>query len=169
MRHKPETIGLLLDKNGWADVDTLIQKMNNAGLPVSKEVLQHVVKTNTKSRFAFSEDKTKIRANQGHSARVELGYEPKQPPLALYHGTAKASLASIFKTGLEKRSRHHVHLSADTETAISVGQRYGKPIVLNVAALQMFNDGHKFYLSENDVWLTDHVSSKYLTVHILEV
>lgn len=166
LRHKPKTIDLALDENGWTDVSVLIQKMNSSGFSISKEVLQYVVDTNAKSRFSFNPDKTKIRANQGHSLQVDLGYEPQRPPAILYHGTAEFSIESIFKTGLEKRSRHHVHLSADIETAISVGQRYGKPVVLKVATSLMFHEGHIFYLSENNVWLTDHVPSKYLTLNV---
>jgi putative RNA 2'-phosphotransferase len=166
LRHKPETINLTLDENGWTNVETLLVKMNESGFVLSNEILQHVVKTNAKSRFAFSDDRTKIRASQGHSVDVELGYEPKQPPSILFHGTAESSLPSIFKTGLEKQSRHHVHLSADTETATKVGQRYGKPVLLQIAALEMFNDGHQFYLSDNNVWLTNHVPLKYIKIHI---
>jgi putative RNA 2'-phosphotransferase len=166
LRHKPETINLTLDENGWTDVATLLAKMNENGFVLSNEILQHVVKTNAKSRFAFNDDRTKIRASQGHSVDVELGYEPKQPPSILFHGTAESSLPSIFETGLEKRSRHHVHLSADTETATKVGQRYGKPVLLRIAALEMFNDGHQFYLSDNNVWLTNHVPLKYIKIHI---
>jgi len=163
LRHQPETINLTLDENGWTDAAILIGQMNANGFAVSKEILQHIVTTNSKSRFAFNDDQTKIRANQGHSVDVELGYKPKQPPSILFHGTAESSLSSISETGLEKRSRHHVHLSADTDTAIKVGQRYGKPVVLQVAASDMFNDGYQFFLSDNNVWLTDHVPVKYIT------
>lgn len=163
LRHQPETINIQLDDNGWTDVDVLIAQMNKTGPFVSREVLHYIVDTNSKKRFAFNSDKTKIRASQGHSIEVELGYEPKEPPAILYHGTAEASLAFIFKTGLEKRSRHHVHLSADTETAVKVGQRHGNPVVLLVAAQEMSANGYQFFLSENNVWLTDHVPVKYLS------
>ena len=162
LRHKPETINITLDDNGWTDVDILIRQLKAKGVDITKEILQHVVDTNAKKRFAFNEDKTKIRASQGHSVEVELEYKPKQPPEILYHGTAETSVASILQTGLDKRSRHHVHLSANVETAISVGQRYGKPVLLKIASLKMFGEGYVFYLSENNVWLTDHVPVKYI-------
>jgi putative RNA 2'-phosphotransferase len=165
LRHKPETINIILDEQGWTDVDILMERLNVQGLNVTKAILEHVVSTNNKSRFAFNADCTRIRASQGHSVNIELGYELKQPPAVLFHGTAESSLPSIFKTGLEKRSRQHVHLSTNTETATSVAQRYGKPVVLQVAALLMFEDGYHFYLSENNVWLTDHVPAKYLVFH----
>lgn len=162
LRHKPETIGLLLDENGWTSTTELIEKLNRHGAAITPEILQHVVATNSKKRFAFNEDGSKIRANQGHSIEVELNLQQQLPPFILYHGTGEKSVASILENGLEKRSRHHVHLSADIATAKAVGQRHGKSAIFEVAALQMQEDGHVFYLSENGVWLTDVVSAKYL-------
>jgi putative RNA 2'-phosphotransferase len=162
LRHKPETIGLTLNENGWADVDELMTKMSQAGVNITPEILQFVVGSNSKSRFAFSTDGTKIRASQGHSVSVELGYTPQTPPEILYHGTAEHALKSIFKTGLQKRERQHVHLSTEVQTATMVGQRYGRPVILKVAAARMHNEGFIFYLSENNVWLTDHVPVEYL-------
>lgn len=162
LRHQPETIGINLDENGWADVNGLILKLNVNGLAVTKEILDHVVETNSKKRFAYNEDRTMIRASQGHSVSVDLGYEPKEPPVILYHGTASQFVDSIFKCGLQKGSRHHVHLSENIETATKVGQRHGKPVIFEVAAGQMFEDGFAFFVSENSVWLTDSVPVKYL-------
>lgn len=162
LRHKPETIGIRLDANGWTDVDELIQRSNKYGVQYNLEVLKHIVETNNKKRFAFDSTMEKIRASQGHSIKVELGYKNQQPPEFLYHGTAQKSVESILKDGLQKRSRQHIHLSRDLETAINVGQRHGKPYVFKVLADQMFQDGLEFYLSENGVWLTDRVPAKYL-------
>jgi putative RNA 2'-phosphotransferase len=163
LRHQPETINIQLDANGWTDIDFLLEKMNEHGFLINKDILRLVVETNSKKRFAVSEDGRKIRASQGHSVDVELGYQPQKPPAILYHGTAETSIASILKTGLEKRSRHHVHLSAEEATAINVGQRYGKPVVLKVHAEEMVQAGFQFYLSENGVWLTDHVPVNYIS------
>ena len=157
LRHQPQTIGITLDENGWTDVPALLQKMNAGGTPLTMEVLDHVVATNSKKRFAFNEDRSKIRASQGHSVDVDLGYTEQQPPAILYHGTAEVFVASIQASGLEKRKRHHVHLSAETITAINVGQRHGRPVVFEVAAAQMTADGFVFFRSDNGVWLTDHV------------
>lgn len=162
LRHQPETIGIELDDNGWTDVNTLIEKSNQAGVKFDFEVLKHVVDTNSKKRFAFNDSFELIRASQGHSVDVELGYTPQTPPAILYHGTAVKNIASILASGLEKRERHHVHLSADTETAIMVGQRYGKPFVFEVDAAKMHADGFPFFISENGVWLTDGVPAQYL-------
>lgn len=162
LRHKPETIGIKLDDQGWTDVRHLLDKLNQTDMVITRETLQHVIETNTKKRFAFDETGDKIRANQGHSVEVDLGYQPQLPPAILYHGTNEKSLASILHTGLVKKDRHHVHLSADVETAIKVGQRHGKPIVLDVLAEQMSNEGHTFYLSDNSVWLTDHIPARFL-------
>ena len=162
LRHKPETIGIQLDENGWADVKTLIEKSSEHGVQFSMEDLKHIVETNSKKRFAFNDTFNKIRASQGHSIEVDLGYISKHPPEILYHGTGEKSVHSILNTGLEKRNRQHVHLSNDIETAIKVGQRHGKPFVFIVLAEQMHNDQFEFFLSENGVWLTDHVPVKYL-------
>lgn len=162
LRHQPETIGITLDDNGWADVNTLLQQINAHGTAINHDVLEHIVATNSKKRFAFDETHTRIRASQGHSISVDLAYTPVQPPEILYHGTASQYLASILKTGLEKRNRQHVHLSADIITATKVGQRHGKPKVLAIYTKRMYQDGYNFYLSDNGVWLTDHVPAQYI-------
>lgn len=157
LRHKPETIGLHLDEQGWASVEELLEKINRAPYSLSFEDLKEVVATNDKQRFIFSEDYSRIRANQGHSVQVDLALEAKIPPGILYHGTAIKNLDSIRDKGLIKGSRHHVHLSSDKETAINVGGRHGKPVVLEVQAMNMYQAGMEFFQSENEVWLTDHV------------
>lgn len=162
LRHQPELIGIQLDQNGWADVAVLIEKINTHGIKIDLTILNHIVATNPKKRFAFNETRDKIRASQGHSIEIELGYTNQQPPEILYHGTAEKSVASILQSGLEKRNRQHVHLSADITTAIKVGQRHGKPKIFKVLAQQMFNDNYIFYISDNGVWLTDSVPPKYL-------
>ncbi|PBJ11003.1 RNA 2'-phosphotransferase [Flavobacterium sp. ACN6] len=164
LRHSPETIGLKLDENGWADVDELILKCNKKGSQnqMTAELLDYVVENNDKKRFAFNEDKTKIRASQGHSISVELNLEETEPSEYLYHGTVAKFLESIKKEGLQKMSRQHIHLSKDRETAVKVGSRRGAPQILSIRSGQMYRDGFKFYLSENNVWLTDEVPVKYI-------
>lgn len=164
LRHRPEKIGITLDEQGWAEVDVLIQQMNRKGMVISQEKLQQVVETNNKNRFAFNETKTKIRASQGHSVAVELGYTLQTPPPLLYHGTGKKYLSSIMASGLEKRKRHHVHLSTDVATALQVGRRHGEAIVLHINAARMQADGFRFFLSENKVWLTERVPVTYITL-----
>lgn len=162
LRHKPETIDLALDENGWANTDLLIQGMLKSNYSVDINILKGIVKSSDKQRFKFSDDFSKIRANQGHSINVDLKLKPKLPPAILFHGTAIKNLDSIKRNGLLKKNRHHVHLSNDTETAEKVGMRYGKPIVLHIEAGKMNTDGIKFYLSENGVWLTEKVDTKYI-------
>lgn len=165
LRHQPETIGLELDEAGWASVPELLEKLTAHNRHMTMAELEQVVITNDKQRFSFNEDKTRIRANQGHSLKtLDLGLQPVEPPESLYHGTAERFLSSILQTGLEKRSRQHVHLSADKETAHKVGIRHGKPVILKVAAGQMQRDGLTFYHSANGVWLTDHVPTTYLEI-----
>ena len=162
LRHKPEKIGLELDLQGWADVDSLIEKLNANGPAVSREILEEVVATNLKKRFAFNQDHTRIRANQGHSIQIDHGFQPLEPPEILYHGTAHRFLDSILATGIQKRNRHHVHLSADLDTAANVGQRHGKVIILSVPAVKMYQAGYTFYLFENGVWLTEVVPPEHI-------
>lgn len=163
LRHHPELINLNLDENGWANVDELITKSNNDSQGFTFEELDEIVETNDKKRFVFNEDKTRIRANQGHSIDINLALISQQPPEFLYHGTAQSNIESILEKGIEKRSRQHVHLSQDKETATKVGMRHGKPIILTVNTEKMFNEGIEFYLSENKVWLTDFVAAKYIS------
>ncbi|TXF88814.1 RNA 2'-phosphotransferase [Neolewinella aurantiaca] len=163
LRHKPETIGLELDAQGWADVKSLLHKMAGSGTELSLSDLEKVVEENDKKRFAFSEDGRKIRASQGHSIDIDLNLEPLTPPAKLFHGTAVTSVDSILKSGLEARSRQHVHLSLDLETATKVGARHGKPVVLTVDAGAMHAEGYKFYCSANNVWLTEEVPARFLS------
>jgi putative RNA 2'-phosphotransferase len=162
LRHKPGEIGLALDENGWADVAELIARANLKGVRLTHSDLLTVVETNDKKRFALSEDGTRIRASQGHSVEVDLALSPVEPPARLFHGTASRFLESIRAQGLLCGKRQHVHLSPDETTAAKVGQRHGKPVVLQVLSGEMHHAGRPFYLSANGVWLTDHVPSEYL-------
>lgn len=162
LRHHPEERGIRLDAEGWADVEALLDSLNANGYAIDRTGLEQLVKENDKQRFAFSTDHTKIRASQGHSFPVDLDLEPVTPPEVLFHGTAARFLDSIRQTGLEKRKRQYVHLSPNEETAVKVGVRHGKPVVLRVLTGKMTADGFVFYRSANGVWLTDSVPVSYL-------
>ncbi len=168
LRHKPEEINIELDENGWANTKDLIAKMNSYGKNIDIETLEIIVKNNDKQRFSFNNDKSKIRANQGHSIKIDLNYSEQEPPEFLYHGTAKRFLDNILKNGLEKQKRHHVHLSSDITTANSVGKRHGVPVVLKISSKQMYNDGFIFYKSKNGVWLTENVPIKYINTSLFD-
>lgn len=162
LRHRPEVINISLDKYGYANVDELIKGVNNSGKKLTREILEDIVKTDNKNRYSFNEDKTKIRANQGHSINVDVGLKMAIPPEILYHGTAEKSLDYILLDGIKKMNRLYVHLSDNLETAKKVGSRHGKPVVLIIDAKRMVEDGYNFYLSDNKVWLTDFVPKKYI-------
>ncbi len=162
LRHEPEKIGLELDPAGWVSVETLLANLQRAGRAITLAELEEVVATNEKKRFSFSPDGQRIRANQGHSVEVELGYTPQTPPDWLYHGTASRFLDSIGAQGLLKGERHHVHLSLERATAVAVGQRHGRPVVLTIDAAGMIAAGHAFFVSENGVWLTEHVPTQFI-------
>lgn len=162
LRHKPEEIGITLDEHGWAKIEDLINGINNSGRKIDMNVLEEIVRTDNKQRYSFNEDKTKIRANQGHSIPVSIEFKELEPPNTLYHGTAKKSLEGIKYQGIKSMNRLWVHLSKDTETAIQVGKRHGECFVLMIDANRMYKNGIKFYLSENGVWLTEYVDPKYI-------
>ncbi|MEJ1971139.1 MAG: RNA 2'-phosphotransferase [Lacunisphaera sp.] len=162
LRHEPERLGLRLDAAGWVPVDALLAACERERVPLTREKLAQLVAASDKQRFAFDETRTRLRANQGHSVAVELGYEPKAPPETLYHGTVDKFLPSIRAQGLRKGGRHHVHLSADVATAVKVGSRRGRPVILTVRSGAMHRDGHAFFLSANGVWLVDTVPTAYL-------
>lgn len=162
LRHHPEAIGLKLDSQGWVETTKLIHAFQEHYFELSLEELEEVVKFNNKRRFQFSEDRQKIRASQGHSIPIDLGYEPIMPPEILFHGTATRFLLSIQKEGLKRQNRHHVHLSADEATAKNVGIRHGFPAILQIKAGEMYRNAHDFFCSENGVWLTSEVPVKYI-------
>lgn len=159
LRHKPEEIGITLDEHGWANVNELLN-----GVQINMATLEEIVATDDKQRYSFNEDKTLIRANQGHSIPVDVELEEAQPPEFLWHGTGVKYAHSICNSGLIPKSRLYVHLSSDVETAVSVGKRHGEAILFCVNALSMYQDGFKFYLSKNGVWLTKQVPASYLNI-----
>ena len=163
LRHKPEHLGMQLDEHGWADVSVLIGKLNEIQ-PFTMEMLERIVAEDNKQRYSFSEDKTHIRANQGHSVPVDVELEQRQPPEVLWHGTGMKYVDSILREGLKPGSRLYVHLSEQTETAVMVGKRHGVPALLRVQAGRMAADGYPFYLSKNGVWLTKAVPIEYLSL-----
>ena len=162
LRHNPGVLGIALTDSGWAEVETLLRLMNESGKKVSMEALIQMVETNDKQRFKFNEDRTWIRASQGHSINIDLELLPVKPPEILYHGTAVKNLSIIEKDGIKKMSRQHVHLSADEITAHKVGSRHGSPVILSVQSGKMQEAGFLFYQSDNGVWLTDFVSPEFI-------
>ena len=158
LRHDSEAFSNgLIDKHGWRKVSELVKDHK-----YTKDLLDDIVKTNNKQRYEYNEDETLIRARQGHSINVDVNLSEITPPDILYHGTATRFLDSILEKGIVKGNRLHVHLSKDEETATSVGARHGRPYVLRIDAKKMYEDGIKFYLSNNNVWLTDYVDVKYI-------
>lgn len=162
LRHQPGVIGVELDENGWLETSRLIEGINKKGIRLDEQLLDEIVETNDKKRFAFNEDKTLIRASQGHSIKVDVELKEATPPEYLFHGTVAKFMGAIRKEGLKSMSRQHVHMSKDRETAVKVGSRRGKPEILTVRAGKMQEDGFVFYCSENGVWLTDRVPSEYI-------
>lgn len=161
LRHKPEVVDIKLDEHGWANVEELINGISKSN-DFSMEILEEIVRTDKKQRYSFNEDKTLIRANQGHSIPVDVELKKVTPPDVLWHGTGKKYESSIDKQGLIPKSRLYVHLSKDRETASEVGKRHGELILYCVKSREMSQDNFDFYFSENGVWLADEVPPKYL-------
>ena len=162
LRHKPETVWISLDEHGWADVGELLEGIRKTGKNIDLPTLERIVEENDKQRFSLSPDRKRIRANQGHSVQVDVELEQKKPPEVLYHGTGEKYVPSILQQGLVPKTRLYVHLSSDTATARTVGQRHGKPVVFLVLAGEMARSGIPFYRSRNGVWLTEAVPAGYL-------
>ena len=162
LRHRPDTIGISLDEHGWANVNELVTNIAKQYNGFGMSELEEIVRTDNKQRYSFNEDKTLIRANQGHSIPVNVDLKEVQPPDILYHGTATRFVPSILEEGILSRTRIYVHLSQDIETAMTVGSRHGKPYVFTIDTKQMYEDGYKFYLSENNIYLTKIIPTKYL-------
>ena len=163
LRHKPDAIDITLDEHGWADVQELIDGINRSGgHELDMDMLEEIVRTDEKQRYSFNEDHTLIRANQGHSIPVDVELEEKIPPDILWHGTGEKYVSSIDEQGLIPKSRLYVHLSSDMETARKVGSRHGKPVIYEIDCRRMTEDGYRFFLSANHVWLIREVPARYL-------
>lgn len=164
LRHAPERIGLVLDAQGWTDIEELIAKANGAGVTLDRAMLLEIVATSDKQRFTLSADGERVRAAQGHSVDVDLDLQPAVPPAVLFHGTARKNVDAIRAEGLRPGRRQHVHLSPDMETAHRVGMRHGTPVIFEVATARMYANGLIFWQADNGVWLTDLVAPDYLTL-----
>lgn len=162
LRHHPEEFDVTVDAAGWTNVEHLLAAISRLRAPMTRSELDEIVRNNDKSRFAFSEDGTRIRAVQGHSLDVDFEYPPAMPPELLFHGTPEANVASIREQGLDRGSRHHVHLSGHPATAKQVGARRGRAVVLTIRSKQMAGAGHDFFRSPNGVWLTSHVPPTFI-------
>ena len=165
LRHKPEVVGIQLDRNGWADVDELIEGAIEKGKELDLPILEAIVAQDEKQRYSFNEDKTKIRANQGHSVKVDLDLEAVEPPRYLYHGAEELAMERIMRQGLVPRQRNHVQLSEDPDTAVETSEIKGHAVIFKVFALAMHRKGFTFYQAANGVWLTENVPNTYLDMY----
>lgn len=162
LRHKPEVIGIELDRNGWCDIDALIEGINKSGELITRDILESIVINDDKQRYSIDNEKNRIRANQGYSISVDIELELRVPPTVLYHGTVGKFISSIKEQGLVKGQRQYVHLSQYSKTAVTVGKRRGIPIILEIDSKRIHEDDYKFYISSNNVWLCDHIPRAYI-------
>ena len=165
LRHNPNAIGLNVDNEGWVEINALIEGTQLANKNFDLALIKKIVLENDKKRFVISDDELRIRAVQGHSIRdVVIAFSEKTPPPFLYHGTATRFLKSIMKEGIKSGKRNFVHLSEDIQTALSVGMRYGIPVILKIDTMCMLEQGKKFFQSENNVWLVEYISPAFFVV-----
>jgi len=160
LRHNPED--LHMDKRGWVSVEDMLKKLD-----ITQEELDAIVETNNKKRFGYNNNKSKIRAHQGHSAKLNLKIDYREVfgPGDYYHGTSSGNVENILRNGLKPMNRAHVHLSKDVMTAWIVGSRYGTKITIFIIdGGRMKQDDHKIYESDNNVILVDEVPTKYLKI-----
>lgn len=161
LRHRPERLGITLDKQGFATLQQLANQLTeHFGIQITPKHLVEIAVADSKGRYVVEGDK--IRAAQGHSVQVDLGLKPITPPNNLYHGTSDRFLASILASGLKKGTRQYVHLSEDLITAGEVGTRHkGKLVILLIDTVAARTAGIKFYRAANGVWLSGEIPSKY--------
>ena len=134
LRHKPDVIGIELDEHGWANVNDLISGIEKDNHGFNFELLEEIVRSDSKQRYSFNDDKSLIRANQGHSVNVDVELKEKEPPEYLYHGTVEKYVKSINQDGLIPKSRLYVHLSKDIKTAENVGKGMEKKLYIVLIA-----------------------------------
>ena len=165
LRHAPWQYELELDENGWVSVEQLLTalKENSQWESVTIEDLEHIIECSDKKRHELVDGR--IRALYGHSVPKKIVKESAEPPVILFHGTARRFLESIENKGILPKGRQYVHLSNDIETALQVGKRHDdKPIILEIDAKRAWDEGVKFYLGNDKVWLADSIPSKYTKV-----
>ena len=164
LRHNPQSVGLSLGENGWVEVQPLLDALTERNVTIDEQILNTVVNNCAKQRFEFDQTKEHIRARQGHSVEIDLGYTPTTPPDLLYHGTPKKFVDAILEEGLKKQRRHHVHMSENIPLMLEVARRRGEPRLLEINAKQMADEGHEFYLTDNNVWLCSYIPPKFITL-----
>lgn len=159
LRHDPSIADVEPDGRGWVDVNALLD-----GLGWDRDLLEEVTRPRPgrKDRFELSADGRRIRARYGHSIPVELGYEDVEPPEVLYHGTADRNVDAILREGVSSMRRQLVHLSEDVDSARQVGGRHGRPVILEIDAAGMAEDGIGFHRLPGGIWLAPEVPPRHI-------
>ena len=168
LRHKPELLGLHIDKSGYCSVEELVSSLRRIGHKTDKNYIEDVGKN---ERFSFNADHTRIRADYGNSLGLELSdmyFDSKTPPDILYHGTSLDALEGIKEKGIirfaygKNKPRDHIFLTESIAVAKKKGARHGRSVTLPIDSYRMHQDGYLFYHAKLDIWLTDHVPSEYI-------
>lgn len=166
LRHNPQSFNLKLDVDGSVKTDELLSALKNKFQGITKDDLIKLVKNDSKGRFSFLNNRKRIRANYGHSIEgINPDYKAIKPPEFLYHGTTPKVKDKITKNGLKPMGRNYVHLSVGIKEAKKVAyRRTDHPVIIKIKALEAYKDEQNFYKTAENIYLTNKVSPKYLTI-----
>ncbi|MHA1676210.1 MAG: RNA 2'-phosphotransferase, partial [Candidatus Njordarchaeales archaeon] len=162
LRHKPEILNLLIDKEGFVKLRDLVRKIRKIkGFHwVTESDVINLVKNDKKGRFELKtiNNEFYIRAIYGHSAKLQVNikYEEAKPEEVskLYHGTNSKVLPWILREGLKPMARKFVHLSKDLNDAIiTAKRRKGKTVILEIKARDFLDAGGKIWKANEQIYL----------------
>jgi putative RNA 2'-phosphotransferase len=164
LRHEPWLYELELDEEGWTSLEALLDSLRRERPRWNNITAREILRINEESdKKRFEVKEGRIRAFYGHSLPGRLVKEPAEPPEYLYHGTSRNAWEEIRKTGLSPMKRQYVHLSADRETAMAVGQRKDRePLLLVIEALKSYREGTLYYRGNERIWLADRVAAQHI-------
>lgn len=164
LRHDPQEADLSIDKYGFADLNRVVEALNETKhYWAGKEDIEYLIENSDKTRFEIKG--YKIRALYGHSIDVEIEEELHQPPpKKLYHGTSPDSAEAISEEGIKSQNRQFVHLSKTKEEAYRVGKRHHlEPVIFQIDAEKAWKEGITFY-ERGDLYLVEYMPSTYLDI-----
>ena len=174
LRHKPDILGIQLDKRGFVNLDILVErikKVKNFSWVTKRDILS-LVESDEKGRFEIKKANKNllIRARYGHNINldIEIEYEKVEPGSIkyLFHGTNSKVLPWILKEGLMPMARKYVHLSPTPEDAYMVGsRRRGKVVILKIDVERYLKDGGIIWKATDKVYLAKHIPPQYLSIY----
>ncbi|XP_006817883.1 E3 ubiquitin-protein ligase TRIM56-like [Saccoglossus kowalevskii] len=172
LRHNANKFGFQLDKGGFLNVEDMLHHQHFRGYTI--EDVKRVVTNNDKQRFALrnhpDSNLLQIRANQGHSVKVQ-GLELKritdasEYPTVIY-GTYSKHLERIKEKGLSRMGRNHIHFAPGMPDEVGVisGMRWDCDVIIVLDLEKAIKDGIEFMISANNVILSSGDEHGYISV-----